>query len=98
DPVVARERFRRLAGDLVGERTAEAIRVLEVATALYPESPDAHEWLADACAENGDLTRAHGEYATALRAMSRDPKASADEKTIFRARVTKEMQRAAGIP
>ena len=92
DPVVAADRFLHFAFGLLGEhRDAEAIRVLEVATALYPDAPDLREQLADACMENDETQRARQEYTTALRLMNRDKKASADEKTIFRTRVAKKI-------
>ena len=97
DPAITIDRFRGFALGLLAEhRDAEGVRVLEVAIALYPDAPNVHEMLADACAENGQLPRARREYATALRLMSRDKKSTDDEKAISRTRMAKKILRTGG--
>ncbi|MFN0252561.1 MAG: serine hydrolase [Kofleriaceae bacterium] len=76
---------------LLGESPADAVLVLRLIAAVFPESSNAHDSLGEAYMRTGDTANAIAEYEKAIATLDADPRIPAPAKATARANAEKHL-------
>ncbi len=77
--------------ELLTESPADAVLVLRLVAAVFPDSANAHDSLGEAYVRTGDTAKAITEYEAALATLDADPRIPAPAKAAARANAEKQL-------